>query len=75
VSTVRAHFDGRVFVPEEPVDCPKDKPLRLTVEPIEDRSLLEFVRVAEALPDDPTWPTDGAAEHDHYLYGTPKKNR
>lgn len=22
-----------------------------------------------------TFPTDGASEHDHYIYGTPKKNQ
>ncbi len=27
-------------------------------------------RIAVDVPD---WPADGAAEHDHYLYGTPKR--
>lgn len=45
------------------------------VEPIEERPLMDLVDVAESAPDDPEWPTDGAAEHDHYLYGTAKRNR
>lgn len=31
--TIQAHFDGRVFIPDEPVDLPLNEPLRLTVEP------------------------------------------
>jgi hypothetical protein len=29
--TVRAHFDGRVIVPDEPVDLPVDIPLDLEI--------------------------------------------
>ena len=32
MSPIRAHFDGHVFVPEEAVDLPIDKPLRLVVQ-------------------------------------------
>jgi predicted DNA-binding antitoxin AbrB/MazE fold protein len=30
---------------------------------------------AEALPEEviAQWPTDGASQHDHYIYGTPKR--
>jgi hypothetical protein len=34
MTTVRAHFDGRVLVPDEPVDLPKDEPLELHVRKI-----------------------------------------
>jgi hypothetical protein len=30
---LRAHFDGRVFVPDEPVDLPLNQPLELEVRP------------------------------------------
>ena len=72
--SVRAHFDGQVFVPDEPVECPTGAPLRLTFAPADGAPLAELARAAEAFPDDPDWPTDGAAEHDHYLYGTPKQD-
>jgi hypothetical protein len=31
-TTVLAHFDGKVFVPDEPVDVPVGTPLRVRVE-------------------------------------------
>lgn len=40
------------------------------------RSLLDIVReIEESIPDDvlDKLPTDGAENHDHYLYGAPKK--
>jgi len=35
-----------------------------------------FTRDTEALPDEAldSLPSDGASEHDHYLYGPPKRN-
>jgi len=76
MASIRAHFDGRVFVPDEPVGLPPNAPVRLVLVTGSDadRPLLELVRAARGFPDDPSWPRDGAAEHDHYLYGTPKQN-
>ncbi len=36
----------------------------------------DFTRRVHALPDEvfERLPADGASEHDHYLYGTPKRN-
>jgi predicted DNA-binding antitoxin AbrB/MazE fold protein len=35
----------------------------------------EIAALVEALPPEvvDTWPTDGASQHDHYIYGTPKR--
>jgi len=76
MTSIRAHFDGKVFVPDEPVGLPPNAPVRLLVAPDADgdRPLLELARLAAQFPDDPDWPADGAAEIDHYLYGTPKRN-
>ena len=73
--TVTAHFDGRVFVPDEPVDLPVGTPVRIVLEPAETatRPLLGLLAALQQLPDNPDAPTDGAAQHDHYLYGTPKR--
>ncbi len=78
----RAHYDGRVLIPDEPVELPKDKSLHVQVldekapegdKPSDDdRPLMKLVRLAEQFPDYPDWPADGAAQLDHYLYGTPK---
>ena len=33
--TVNAHFDGRVIVPDEPLELPPNQPLIVRIEPIE----------------------------------------
>ena len=78
MTTVKARYDGRVFVPETPVNLPvgkvveiplpQDKPNEPTVKP-----LAALVEIASEFPEDPDMPTDAAAQHDHYLYGMPKR--
>jgi hypothetical protein len=82
VTVLKAHFDGKVLVPDEPVDLPVDCALEVHVLefnanppiPSERRPLLKFLQVLESLPDDPNSPIDGASQHDHYLYGVPKRS-
>ncbi len=79
MTTVTIRYDGRVFVPEEPVDLPigyrAEIPLPTGEEaPPSERPLLKLLELMKRFPDDPRMPCDAAAEHDHYLYGTPKKN-
>jgi hypothetical protein len=31
--TIRAHYDGKVIVPDEPVELPIDQPLKVEVQP------------------------------------------
>ena len=71
--TYRGRVKKGVVVLEGEAKMPEGTEVR--VEPIEERPLMDLVDVAESAPDDPEWPTDGAAEHDHYLYGTAKRNR
>lgn len=35
----------------------------------------KILALARSVPEDvvDSWPTDGAAQHDHYIYGTPKR--
>ncbi|HLN29087.1 MAG TPA: AbrB/MazE/SpoVT family DNA-binding domain-containing protein [Gemmataceae bacterium] len=45
--------------------------------PASEKSLLAFFdETIRALPPEVVaeWPADGAEEHDHYIYGTPKKS-
>ncbi len=63
-------------MPEEPVDLPQGRLLRVQVEeesasPSPLRALYEAFK---DLPDGPHAPRDGAAQHDHYLYGMPKRD-
>jgi len=70
--TISAHFDGKVLIPDEPVQLPVGTPLVLRVEISESTSprFAEFLQLAADLPDAPT---DLATQHDHYLYGSPKQ--
>jgi hypothetical protein len=78
MSTIRVHFDGKVFVPDEPVDLPAGTPgefraarARAAAMPTTN-SLVELAKLAETFPDTDL-PPDAAAQHDHYLYGQPKR--
>lgn len=76
MDVVKARFDGRVFVPETPVDLPVGYTLQIPIprEPeVSPKPLAELIEQLESLPENPNWPADGAQQHDHYLYGTPKK--
>ena len=76
--TVKARYDGRVFVPQEPVDLPTDCELNLVISPLlttpaGKSTLARLAEIAEKFEANPDLPTDLAAQHDHYLYGTPKR--
>ncbi|HLL90197.1 MAG TPA: hypothetical protein VK324_12930 [Tepidisphaeraceae bacterium] len=77
-TTLIAKFDGKVLVPSEPVDLPVGTAIRLTVVqeltvPKPKTALQRLLEIADSYPPDPDAPVDGAAQHDHYLYGTPKR--
>ena len=72
--TVHAHFDGKVIVPDEPLDLRPNQALIVQIEPIEGEmevSALAWI-AANAVESD-ALPPDLAEQHDHYLYGRPKK--
>ena len=72
--TIVVTYDGDVLRPETPLDLEPAKRYVVTLVPLDDTEaspsawdVLDALRGAvEASPD---W----AAEHDHYLYGTPKR--
>jgi hypothetical protein len=70
---VNAHFDGKVIIPDEPVDLPLNQPLVVSVEPrgapsgAADQSVLSWL-AANAIEAD-TLPADLADRHDRYIYG------
>jgi hypothetical protein len=77
---LKAHFDGKVLVPDEPVNLPVDCALELRIEPAQKvqkpskeinplKSLVELAKRFPVLDG----AADGAAQHDHYLYGLPKR--
>jgi len=77
MTTLTAHFDGKVLIPDGPVELPVNCALKVLVEPVRetsptDRPLQRLVEVARRFPVT-DGPPDGAAQHDHYLYGLPKR--
>ncbi len=81
MTTLKARFDGRVLVPETPVDLPVDTVLEIQIvennvasQPEKDEPPLAGLQeLLAALPSDPDTPTDLAAQHGHYLHGMPKR--
>ncbi len=69
--TVRAHFDGKTFVPDEPVSLPKGAPVRLTVVAA-DGVLSDLAELAEQHPITDS-PADWSEQHDHYIHAAPKR--
>ncbi len=71
--TVSAHFDGRVIVPDEPLDLPANQALIVQIERVggeavpSEESALTWL-AANAI-DSEVLPVDLADRHDHYLYG------
>ena len=75
-----AHFDGKVIVPEQAVDLPLDRSFLVHVEapgvthPAAESSPQSALQwLAENAVDDDL-PSDLSAQHDHYLYGTRKRD-
>jgi hypothetical protein len=73
MTTVNAHFDGKVIVPDEPLNLAPNQALIVSIEPVGEKheaaegSVLSWLAAnaveSEALP------ADLADQHDHYLYG------
>ncbi|HEX5105034.1 MAG TPA: antitoxin family protein [Pirellulaceae bacterium] len=82
MSTIRVHFDGKVFVPDEPVNVPEGTPAQVIVIPQSEASksatgrkpLAELAAILDAMPSESSLPPDFSTNLDHYLYGMPKRS-
>jgi hypothetical protein len=79
--SIHAHFDGKVIVPDEPLDLPSGEALIVRVEPVsgmpgpaEDSPASSLGWLLENASDSPALAADLAREHDHYLYGSSKRD-
>jgi predicted DNA-binding antitoxin AbrB/MazE fold protein len=77
METIHAVYENGVFRPLEAVSLPEKCEVELSVsrkaaDP-DDRPLMRLLEIARQHPDEPTTPVDYAAQHDHYLYGMPKR--
>ena len=70
--TVSAHFDGRVIVPDEPLDLPPNQALIVqiqTVDPVLSSGESSLAWIATNAVESEALPADLADRHDRYLYG------
>ncbi len=87
MKTIVLEYDGRAFVPQEAVSLPAGYQATLEVEEVDaqnevgsgenDGPMAAILKVVDELnakfPPDPDTPRDLSTQHDHYLYGTPKR--
>lgn len=73
-TTFKAKFDRGVLIPQQPLDLREGEVIELEVKTQAPRPLQRLAELAAQFPADPESPRDGAAQHDHYLYGTPKRD-
>ena len=71
--TVNAHFDGKVIVPDEPLDLAPNQPLIVRIERVGDEpgssDESALIWLATNAVDNEALPADLADRHDDYLYG------
>jgi hypothetical protein len=71
--TIHARFDGRVIVPDKPLDLPLNQALLVQIEPVDQTSETvdgsALMWLAAHASESPTLPTDLADQHDRYLSG------
>ncbi len=72
--TMTAIYDGRILLPESPLDLEPDTRCLVTIETFTQPSQATDVwSLLEALQGTLEAPDDWAGEHDHYLYGVPRQ--
>jgi predicted DNA-binding antitoxin AbrB/MazE fold protein len=73
--TVEAVYEGGVLKPSEPLPLKEHERVTITVEPPRLTLAERIAARASALPPGvlDALPDDLASQHDHYLYGTPKR--
>jgi hypothetical protein len=71
---LNAIFDGQVFRPVGQVSLPPNTRCTVTVQTsASDESPTDAWQLLDELAGTIDAPADWSSEHDHYLYGTPKK--
>jgi hypothetical protein len=74
--TIDAVFDGEVLRPQSPLPLVLNQHYSVTIEdaPIAVSGTEDAWSVLRELAGTYDGPTDWSSEHDHYIYGTPKRN-
>ena len=73
--TVEAVYENGVLKPAEPLPFQEGEKVCVTVEERQPSLAKRIVARAQGLPPETLdrLPADGASQHDHYIYGTPKR--
>lgn len=73
--TVEAVYENGVLKLAQPLPLKEHEKVRVTVEERQPSLAERIVARAEALPPQTLdrLPVDGASQHDHYIYGAPKR--
>ena len=71
--TYRGHIENGQVVLDESVALPEGTRVSVLVQPANDAQESALNWLAEHAVDSHACPADLAHQHDHYLYGTPKK--
>ena len=73
--TVEAVYEDGVLKPAQPPPLQEHEKGSVTVEQRQPSLAEQIAALSRDLPPEviDAWPTDGASQHDHYIYGTPKR--
>lgn len=66
-------FDGKVFRPEEPVHLEPNTRCVVTIQSASVAQTGDAWQLLDEMAGSIEAPADWSAQHDHYLYGTPKQ--
>jgi hypothetical protein len=72
--TLEVVFDGEVLRPAAPLDLPPNRRYLITIQEVARGDVGDAWDVLEALTGTVDAPADWSKQHDHYLYGTPKRS-
>lgn len=73
--TLHVVFDGKVLKPEESVDLEQNVRYLVTIERKEAMGKQSLWDVLSEFSGTVEGPEDWSGEHDHYLYGVPKREK
>jgi predicted DNA-binding antitoxin AbrB/MazE fold protein len=77
MKTIPAVYENGVFRPTVPVSLPENCEVEITIRASQPEggttTLSRLADIARLFPHDSALPDDLAVQHDHYLYGTPKR--
>jgi len=71
---VSVTFDGSVLTPDQPLQLEQNKRYLIMIVPEQITTAKNAWELLESLTGTVEAPEDWSAEHDHYFYGTPKRN-